>query len=996
MQPSSRMTRPGTEPDEAMLKGAIQHLARSGDIVGIVRLAERWAEQGALPRDVCIAEARAFLDLRLMDRAWVRLREVSQADPNDIEALLLTARMFIERGWPARARRVLERARQVASTAQKDGSDSYASQIAEMERRANGPPLQPPPNARELERTGAPRQLLDLAERYLATGSFLRAKSILERLRRAQPGNQRVLDLLWGVRGEFVNERQSLAELVAELTPDIDPQQWDAESTEGQRRLGDLAAADPPTAEVTKAGIRIEGERDGGAAFPNLFRREAHHANGPAGEAADEVTVSSRMASLAEMLDAPPEGDSGSGSPQALGPSDTRIMEVISSKGAVADAKGPVHTRRDDEDDRRLRETLDLRRYQERMGVKAPETEPGSGGERETDDPFLEDEDQDLVVMTRREEAPEAPRSKGQRRGRIEVIEKHPVPEVPPQAEGSATHEPDSSLDDEADLRSAFHQGRRVVLLVAAMVVGMALLAWGAFVVLRSIAARQVIEEAHRAVAAGDYRGLLEQEGQQNLQVQQGTPPVAARETALALIEAVLWSDYTGDVGQRDRARALVAEAKKKGASRKELALVDGVLALAAGDVSSAQAASKAAGTDTWAGIDLAARVNLAAGHPDAALRLLQQAPPPRGVRQALLFPVALAAAGKVDAAKAAGLKLLASAADNPLVVVTAHEQAWQAMAPEQRLGALAALVRKSASDMPPRLVGRIYALRARLYTELEKAGAAEGAWKRALAMDSTNADYLYRGAIRSMASGRELVALDMLGRCLDVRPFDRACQRADVAVLLDLDRVIPARKAVEDWAAKGVNTTVLDAWVKVAEGHAKEAVAVLSPAVSREEGPEVGSGLAWFVLGNALGVTGEEGAARALDRAHQLLQATGDPLDAILAVRALGAEVEYGSRSTAADRIRLLGEAGNRDPIVEVHLARYYNTIGRPAKAAEHFDRAVAVGPENAVALYERGLFYFDPQGRMEWALEAWRRYLDLGPSGPRAERTKERLGVH
>ena len=64
----------------------------------------------------------------------------------------------------------------------------------------------------------------------------------------------------------------------------------------------------------------------------------------------------------------------------------------------------------------------------------------------------------------------------------------------------------------------------------------------------------------------------------------------------------------------------------------------------------------------------------------------------------------------------------------------------------------------------------------------------------------------------------------------------------------------------------------------------------------------------------------------------------------------------------------------------------------GSKVVARHHFDRAAELGRENALAHHERGLFYFSPVS-YDRAAQAWQRYLDLGPSGPRSVRVRKLL---
>ncbi|MFT5685927.1 MAG: hypothetical protein ACI8RZ_006882, partial [Myxococcota bacterium] len=111
---SSSPTPPSPKTRE--LLRLIEQLEQDERYSDVIRLGEAWSHQSPLPREAALAQARAFLSLKLMDRAWVRLRELTDASSEDIAPLLLTADMFLERGWPARARKVLQRAERIDAT----------------------------------------------------------------------------------------------------------------------------------------------------------------------------------------------------------------------------------------------------------------------------------------------------------------------------------------------------------------------------------------------------------------------------------------------------------------------------------------------------------------------------------------------------------------------------------------------------------------------------------------------------------------------------------------------------------------------------------------------------------------------------------------------------------------------------------------------------------------------------------------------------------------
>jgi uncharacterized protein HemY len=175
-------------PPAVRFTQVLRRLVQSEDSRGIIRLVERWLEHGGVTLYARVSEARAFMDFRLMDRAWVRLGEAAEVAPNSAEVQLLTTQLYIERGWPGRARQMLDRV-VAADVADKE-------HLEWLHREAKKSPRALPEQASEIERTGAAEQVLALAEHYLTVGSLVRAESLLERLIRDGYTPARVSNLL--------------------------------------------------------------------------------------------------------------------------------------------------------------------------------------------------------------------------------------------------------------------------------------------------------------------------------------------------------------------------------------------------------------------------------------------------------------------------------------------------------------------------------------------------------------------------------------------------------------------------------------------------------------------------------------------------------------------------------------------------------------------------------------------------------------------------------
>lgn len=404
---------PARSSQDDYLDRVIADLESRGDDVGIVRLVERWVNAGEPTRYGLIAQARALLRLRLMDRVNLRLTELAARDPDDVEMLVLLAELHIQRGWPVRARKPLGRLRELG--AELPG-------LAELEVQAEAPPLQPDPNAREIERTGAPADQLILAERFIAAGSFLRAKAILERLRRLPDQDKdRIEALLWGIGGEHAKEQGDPMDLARILAP------------------GATMPPDDDTRETTESlpfGLRDGGgghEESALGAFPTLFRRQDDPTVDT--DTAEEHTSVSIMADAerAQRHEAEVSGDGDDGASARDG--DTQIMLVIRQDSGAPGAVPASGHRLKEEQGYNLRETLNLREYQASMGMSEPAARPAVAD----DAAELEEEDADLIVMTRREVEPggavEAPAPTRP----VEVVHKPIVPLAPPPPAATAS-----------------------------------------------------------------------------------------------------------------------------------------------------------------------------------------------------------------------------------------------------------------------------------------------------------------------------------------------------------------------------------------------------------------------------------------------------------------------------------------------------------------------------------------------------------------------------
>lgn len=857
-------------PDSAELFKVLRRLAHEQDRRGVIRLVERWAELGELPREARIEEAKAFLDLRLMDRAWVRLKELTEQNADDLDALLLIARLYVDRGWPARARRALDRLSTLGCP---------ASELAELSRRADQPPLEPPSDAREVERGGSPAQLLALAEVFLATGSFLRARSLLERVRRANPTNLRAELLLWGIQGEFVRRGESLSDLLRELNPpevldDVEDGDWDtAEHT-------DVGATDEGGTEAPTTEVAVAQEERESAQFPSLFRRPAQ--DGPEAEDDDEPTVASMLASADDLKEPLPDAGTDPGDGSATQGGDTQIMSILPGPGrGLAPVEGPIHRPREGAGaGPAVLEPLDLRAWQRSMGLGAKDSQIPLERDDAPSEDFLEDEDQDIVVMTRREvpEEEPAPVTPAQRKP-IEVVEKYPQPLVQPAAARPATPlqpvqapEQPAFVDDDSLPAAPTDWGRMIIVvaLTAGLLVGTGMLL---FQGVQRFAADRILDESERVAAQGLAEPLISLHERLVGEIAAGSPPRWARQLAAAHAALALW-EQDGDESLRDEARSRLADAKD--APIHASAELSAALALASGDVTRASKLVQSTDLDRIGARALATRVALESGDASRAQELWQPvAEQADGVAHRLLWSDVLVANGRMEEAQTLRAALVQQHGEEPLVFLARQEQAWEGTDPVARLSAVERWLEARADQIFPRNRARAQVLRADLLMRQGLVEQAAYAIALAIEADPTYAPALYRRAGWSAYGGDTRAALLDLERCLDGRPGDFDCRRGLVQIHLTEGQRMEAAEVVrEDIDPQG--DALLRAWLAAAAGETQRALE-LAPEPPAGEGPP----LTWMVRATAMRGVGGGEAER--DRAVELFASAIDPLDRLL-----------------------------------------------------------------------------------------------------------------
>ena len=936
------MTQPADPSQDvsAFVERVALRLAASGARAQLVQLVERWVQVGAPPRMVLLAEVRALLGLCLMDRAWVRLRELTDHDPDDVEALSLTGEMFLQRGWPQRARKPLSHAIEL-SPARDD--------LRAMLRRAHAEPVGPPANARELERTAPPAQLLELAEAFMRAGSHLRAKGLLERVRRVEgPWQARADELLWGLRGDLAGD-EALVTLARRFAPELEEETNDP-----------VSFTDSLTGEVT-AISQFDGPEEG-PGFPSLFRGGGFQEVGFDDDG--DVTAVSRMESLP-----PPDPDATEADDAVDEADDTQIMLVI--KQDEPPPPPPPSTRN----------LADLAPEElGRIELEESELEPDVGGLHLSDmvaddEDFLEDEDEDVIIMTRKEEEPAPERILHE--GPVEVVESEPASQAPaPAAPAPDTPEPAPASSSAGGW-------------LAWAAVGLGLLAalgWGGKQLYVHLSASAIVDDAVATVASRDYPSLRTAEAQLSAEVAAGTEPLGPRLAALSLVQMVHWADYSGDVSRLKSAQDLLAEAAVASGPKAGLGLVSAWLSFYQGDLGAAEGAADALGDDHPEVLLLRSAIGLTQGEPAVARLWAQRAVAASAEPRYLAALVRACLAAEDEACARDAVGRVREAGLLGLEVEATYGT------PDATLARLEDEVRRS--DLPTRVRGQAHYLRGVVLDRLGRHEEAEQAVEFALNDDPENGVYLHRLAGSYVRTGRILRALSAVDRCVELHPLDRDYQEAAFQLRLDQDQIeragrqldaLPSSMAEAPWVA------LLRAQLALHDDQGPEKALELAAASGVPENDP----RRLYVEGLANGMLGQPALSGVqLSGAAEAFEQGADPVLQALAPRALASAARYGRGDDRAAWAEAAGTAAPDDPWVLLELARYERDLGNEIEAANLYDQAARSAPDAALAHYERAQYYMDLGDNLATSTAAWREYLDLSPSGPRADRVRRILG--
>lgn len=955
---------PGVDPLQRTLLFAIcQHLVESEKRTELVQLCVLWANKEPLPVSIALQEARALLDLRLMDLAWVRLRELDKSQRHRVEVQSLTAEMFIERGWPGRARKILDRA-------VRDYPERKDLQLLLV--RSIAPPLRPPSEARVIEREGSPAEQLELAERYLCAGSQLKARSILKRLSRGvSPFKGRVDELIWGLDTDLEAEGLSLMAYAQSLSVELPFL---------EENILDQTLEGLTSAEVTTRGpAPVEAEERNDLNFPSLFRWVDD-----SGDFKGEREEITRVSSLSELKSEMNTLNSSDWNDDH----DTKVMRVIHH-----DSKG-LPTLIED-----LKETDSV---PDRPGLSTLENDVHTASfnlgdmDFETDDAFLEEEDAGLIVMTR-PEGSEPSELLDETQAPMRLVER--IPPGPEDAKGFSATDPTipatrqpvrTPVAKRPQRRPSQNRSQRkvflaVVLLLLGLIAGL-----GSWKFFQDSRADAVLVQSLSIIDAGDFQALLREEARLSQDLDLGmAKPLGAHLAAFGLVELTLWGDFSGGRARWEAAGQAIRDAALHGSSSKARAFATALRAFFQGDYPAAQTALSGFDEDFAFAALLHARVALADGNVEEARKYVEVA-----LELEPLHATALLAKAdlciqelEADCARAAILLLEKNNGPvGPLRLLRIRLDSMDEVAVDR--AAIIEQALASGLDLAPRQVGRVRVRLAELYAMDGDPQSAQRALEAALAADSESAAARFASGAFRLREGRVEMALSDFRACVRSRPADKECHSGVVHALLELDRVEEARLHVlghEPVLGNGATRARFSAMLSFAgEEDAETVISHLMGESPRE----------LYIKGLALGRAGSAALAETtLIQAAEGLQGSRSSLDLWMAPRALAAAARYGESEHREHQAVQALEKGGSDPIVLVDLGWYRDDLDQKEEAAALFDHVSITTSQSALAHFNRGWYFLDFGDRQTRTKASWIHYRDLNPSGLRAERTMSQL---
>jgi len=980
---------------------ALTHLLAQGRHRDVIQVVERWRTSGSPTPTAERAQARSLFEIRAMDPALRRLDTALAASEKDTASLTLLVEILVERGWKRRAAEALERLSETATI------EEFSILTSLVENTQRGLPK----GAKRLEAKGSFEERYELARKMLATGSFVRARALLEKLEQEDPENSDVATLLWGLIGSFDPGDGTPEGLVPDIFEEIVALDLARPATDSSSTLDEESE---PTAEQL------------GESFPSLFRRVDETDQFSADQSA-EITQSTPIRFDDEPTNDlptvdPEVSDLDSSEPADEAKGDTQIMNVIANETGktLAPAEGPTHRVKPlEEGDYDLASSLDLNAYRSHMGLEdLPGFDPIDADLPDATLTGLEDEEDDIVVITRREDETESTglpvedTESSATQLRIRVIDNVPTPGRPSLsrlARIPLPNRPASTQAAFAQLGSLEFQidphdepigdpvrPKRIplyVFLILALSVGLWALDH------HNQAARSADElraRVNKSIADDDYKVLLQQEAQLDEAMREQEDDDPTLQAALSRVETLLWAEYAGDPSRLARAGNLSSLAREAAPNRTDSLLAAAELALAEYRLDAAQTMLDLIVQPTAAVHIAQALVSLQREEAGAALFAIRQATnlEPLNLRALRLMAEISFAAEDLDGAAAALRTAMPLGEMNQRLYLSNNLSSLARRPLAEQAADLAILIdRMNSENLAPRLKAALRIQRATTLHLLGRREEARTETQQALLADASDPAALAHMAVFTLAEHNPKTAVDDLARASRYRPGDVAIRTLLVRALLALDRIDEATEQVEE--AKRAHPSderlpVLEAWVAIiGEEDVESGRPLIEPFVeTHPEDPE-----ARYLLGVCLTMVKSHRAVDELDLAATMLRDAEDPSLPQLAeratawkLRAMGGDYDTESYS------RLRSESA--DPLTHTILGRHFEALDDAKRAEEHYQLAVGYGANMATPHWMLGFFYLDQPSRRAETHSSWAVYLEFAPSGKRASRAREQLG--
>ncbi|HCH65244.1 MAG TPA: hypothetical protein DFR83_20735, partial [Deltaproteobacteria bacterium] len=518
------------------------------------------------------------------------------------------------------------------------------------------------------------------------------------------------------------------------------------------------------------------------------------------------------------------------------GAADTQIMQVIGSgdNRRLAPVAGPVH----EVPGATKRGPVDLRAWRAEHGV-VPSREMLDAPTRDAlgdfdDEGFLEEEDEDVVVMTRQEEPAHDPRTPVIRRSSISVIEKvpeppPPIPNLPGQDEDTPTmglspalpefassvptepvragmasglpEDPDESVELEPVDPVPGPAARTSWVALASVAMVLLLLFSGLLGVVftrqwiattQSANVRAALLDSHPDVLL-PLRSDLRQMHRSGGILAPAQSQVAS---SLILVDLALWEVVSGDPSTLNEALALAEDGMAGPDSKLAMAWIDRVVGN--------PVSFERLGNEPLVAL-LRAEEAIDAGRWEAAAEAIADLPQTTGVR------VVMADVRVREQAGAVALDTLpASFRNHPLGQIWMYGGGDQALSDRERIGLLKGL----AESLPKEaawLRAQTLVAEARINSRSGRAEAAAASWREALKVNPTDALVIAHVAATSRKPSR---SLKLVRDCLQLVQSSPACQRGLVQIQLELGNRTEAVAQVDAWRNAGIGVGLLADWV--------------------------------------------------------------------------------------------------------------------------------------------------------------------------------------